>query len=240
MSEFNDNQTNEIENDISSTDKDAQLNDDVSLNSEEVAADSVELENLDTQKQKAFWSNFIDYVELFVVALCVVLVLFTLVFRTCTVDGSSMNNTLLDQEKLIISDLFYKPDRGDVIVFHQTGSKASDRNQPLVKRVIGVEGDTITVDVNTWTVTLTDKYGTTTVLDEPYVYIDPTRTHSLAYTNGGVHTFTVPEGCLFVLGDNRNNSLDSTSKTIGFVDERRVLGKVVIRISPLSAFGTID
>jgi signal peptidase I len=148
-----------------------------------------------------------------------------------------MNNTLYDKETLIISDFAYTPKRGDIIVFHQTGRV----NKPLVKRVIGVEGDTVTVNVNTWEVTVTDSDGNTTPLDEPYIYIEPFKKHFLYKTNGGIHTYVVPEGKLFVLGDNRNNSMDSTDQlNVGFVDEDIVLGKVLFRVAPMSRFGKVD
>ena len=181
--------------------------------------------------------GLIDYAELFVIAICVVILLFSLVFRTCNVDGDSMNQTLINGETLIISDFAYTPKRGDIVVFHQTGKV----NMPLVKRVIGVAGDTVTVNVNTWEVTITDKDGNTVTLDEDYIYIDKYDTHRLSSVNGGVHMYVVPEGSLFVLGDNRNNSMDSTdSYNIGFVDEDIILGKVLFRVSPISKFGAVN
>ena len=176
--------------------------------------------------------NIIDYIEIFVVGVCAVLVLFSFVFRICTVDGDSMNNTLQNGEKLIISDMFYTPDRGDVIVFHQTGNS----NMPLVKRVIGLEGDTVTIDFDTWTVSIVDKNGRSFVLDEPYINID-----TPVHRQSGTHTYVVPEGYVFVLGDNRNDSMDSTDFTnVGYVDCRRILGKVIFRYSPLDKFGEIE
>ena len=209
-------------------------NKDTIIDNSEVVADENSVDNSDLHEQKqkkpSFLSSFVDYVELMVIAISVVLVLFTFAFRTCTVDGDSMNKTLFDKEVLIVSDFMYTPERGDIIVFHQTGSK----NMPLVKRVIGVGGDTVTIDFDTWTVTITDKDGQVEVLDEPYINVE--RRHS----KSGIHEYVVPEGSLFVLGDNRNNSMDSTdSYNVGFVDSRRVLGKVIMRVSPMSKFGVI-
>ena len=176
--------------------------------------------------------NIIEYIEIFAIGVCVVLVLFSFVFRICTVDGDSMNNTLQNGEMLIISDIFYTPDRGDVIVFHQTGNS----NMPLVKRVIGLEGDTVTIDFDTWTVSIVDKNGRAFVLDEPYINID-----TPVHRQSGTHTYVVPEGYVFVLGDNRNDSMDSTDFTnVGYVDCRRILGKVIFRYSPLDKFGEIE
>lgn len=198
----------------------------------ESAENSKELTDNDFPSQKhAFLSSFIDYVEVFVSAICVVLVIFSVLFRTCTVDGGSMNYTLINGEVLIVSDFLYTPERGDVIVFHQTGTK----NMPLVKRVIGLGGETVTIDFSSWTVSITDKNGQTTVLDEPYAKTDGQRNYQ------GIHEYVVPEGCLFVLGDNRNASMDSTDLyNVGFVDSRRVIGRVIIRILPIPKIGPID
>jgi len=186
--------------------------------------------------QKKFLSNIVDYVELIVIAVCLVIGIFSLAFRTCTVDGNSMNNTMLNQEVIIVSDMFYSPERYDIIVFHQTDNTNNlNRNKPLVKRVIGVGGDTVKIDYDTWTVTVTDKNGETTVLDEDYIYLS-----QRGSIFSGTREYVVPEGSLFVLGDNRNESLDSRYSEVGFVDQRRVLGKVVLRVSPMSKFGTVD
>ena len=188
-----------------------------------------------TKKSKAL-SSIIDYVELFIVAVCIVIVLFSIAFRTCTVDGDSMNNTLLNEEVLVVSDIMYTPDRGDIIVFHQTdNSNIANKNKPLVKRVIGVGGDTVTIDYDTWTVSVTDKNGETSTLDEDYIHLSQRGSYF-----SGVKEYKVPEGSLFVLGDNRNESLDSRYADIGYVDARRVLGKVVMRVAPISRFGIID
>lgn len=209
------------------------LNENKKLNT----TDEIDTEATAEKPTKRRFSDFIDYVELFVFAVCVVMLLFSFVFRTCNVDGDSMNNTLFDKETLIISDLAYTPKRGDIVVFHQTGTV----NMPLVKRVIGVGGDTVTVNVNTWEVSVTDSNGNVVELDEAYIHIDEHRVHQLAYKNNGVHTFVVPDGTVFVLGDNRNNSMDSTDMyNVGYVDCDRILGKVIFRISPLSRLGTVD
>lgn len=189
------------------------------------------------EKKSSPLSAFIDYIELFVVAICVVILLFSVAFRTCTVDGGSMNNTLLDEEVLLVSDMFYTPSREDVIVFHNNdGTLNGQNNKPLVKRVIGIGGDTVTIDHNTQTVTVTDKNGETIVMEGEYVYLDPQRGNPF----WGVQEYVVPEGKLFVMGDNRRNSLDSRYGTIGFVEERSVLGKVYFRVAPLSKFGTVN
>lgn len=181
-------------------------------------------------------SSLIDYIEIIVVAVCAVILLFTIFTRTCTVDGDSMNNTLHNTELLLISDAFYTPERQDVIVFHNNdGTFGGRNNKPLVKRVIGVAGDTVVVDNAAKTVTVTNKDGETQILEEEYVFFDPYKNDSFY----GTQTYVVPEGKLFVMGDNRRASLDSRYPTIGYVDERSVLGKVYLRISPISKIGII-
>lgn len=177
----------------------------------------------------------LDYVEVFVVAIALVILLFSFALRVCSVSGRSMENTLYEGETLIISDLFYEPGRGDIIVFHQTGE---GYNEPIVKRVIALEGETIDIDFKTFTVTVTDKYGSErTVLDEDYMYLD---TGYARLFSDHEYPYTVPEGHVFVMGDNRNNSLDSRSEEIGPVDMRRILGKVILRLAPLEKIGPVD
>lgn len=188
---------------------------------------------MDSQAKKSgILTSIVDYVELIVVAICVVIVLFSLVFRTCTVDGDSMNKTLLDKEMLIVSNLAYTPQRQDIIVFHHAENSL---NKPLVKRVIGIGGDTVRINYNTWEITVTDKNGNSQVLEEGYMYLSDSPS---AFS--GIKEYVVPEGSLFVLGDNRNGSLDSRYQTVGFVDQRSVLGKVFMRVSPISRFGFVD
>lgn len=183
-------------------------------------------------KKGTLLNEVVEYAELLAFALLFVLVALTFVFRMCTIDGDSMVDTLHDKEKIIVSDLFYTPERGDIVVTHQT----SDRyNKPLVKRVIGVPGDTVTINHDTYEIVITDSDGNSQVLQEDYLTLIG---NNIYYH--GIDTYEVPDNCLFVLGDNRNNSLDSRNMyDIGYVDSRRVLGKAIFRISPISKFGAI-
>ena len=185
-------------------------------------------------------SSLLEYFEIFVFSLAFVVLLFTFCVRLCQVSGDSMQKTLIDGEKLLVSNVFYEPECGDIIVFHQTGMYL---NEPVVKRVIAVGGEKIQIDFDAWTVTVTDKQGNERVLKEDYVFFDSMRkaaydVHRSDYDFS--EPMTIPEGYIFVMGDNRYNSLDSRYDDIGLVDERRVLGKVICRLTPFDKMGAVE
>lgn len=184
--------------------------------------------------QNGFCKALIEQIELVVIVFAVIVLLFSFAARICQVSGDSMKDTLLHSENVLVSNLFYTPERGDIIVFHQTGESSDDYNEPIVKRVIGVAGDTVKIEhmKSGMRVTVTDKDGNATVLEEDYIRYDrPTYQDSVTY---------VEEGTVFVLGDNRSASADSRSYRIGLVDTRRILGKVVTRLTPFSRLGAVD
>ena len=192
------------------------------------------------QKKESAVSVLFDYLEILVFSVCAVLLIFTLFGRLCKVNGSSMRNTLFHNEMLITTSLV-KPEAGDIIVFHQTSETYTNLNEPLVKRIIATEGQTVRIDYNKGEV-----YVDGVLLDEPYAaLLDRSGNNVGRWTQSpgygfdhstGIFEATVPEGCYFVMGDNRNNSLDSRSREVSFVDARRVLGKVVIRTQPWTVY----
>ena len=180
-----------------------------------------------------------DYVEMFVFTVAAVILLLSFFFRLCVVSGPSMNDTLLNGEKLIVSDLFYKPDRGDIIVFHQTSETNDQFNEPIVKRVIATEGEFVKIDYIQSKVYVSADNVFTEDEVQSEDYIIEGKPHYLAYT-ANVFVYEVPKGHLFVMGDNRPVSADSRYPAVDFVDERRVLGKVLFRVTPFSKFGKVE
>jgi signal peptidase I len=142
-----------------------------------------------------------------------------------------MTNTLQHGEKLLVLELFYTPKQGDIIVCQDDCPQLGFDN-PIVKRVIATEGQTITMDPETWTVTVDG-----IPLEEDYVLYYPGR--PMGDWDYG-ESYTVPEGYVFVMGDNRTGSWDSRDDAIGPIDERYIIGKVIFRFAPFDSFGPVS
>ena len=193
---------------------------------EEVEEDSANKYN--PEKPRTI-DNIFDFVELFVFTLAAVLILTTFFFKHTIVDGDSMLNTLHDGEHLIISDVFYTPERGDIIVFED---RSTILDKPVVKRVIGLPGETVEIKINKsgeYEVYIDGEY-----LEEDYDFNSLIGTPTL---NG---PWVVGEDEVFVLGDNRYNSTDSRHSGVGPIKIDSILGKVLLRIYPFDKFGTVN
>ena len=166
-----------------------------------------------------------EWIQSLIVALSVCVVLFLFFVRVIDVKGTSMVPTLHDADKMIVSGLFYKPKAGDIVVFKKD---QYNPNRALVKRVIATEGQTINMDFENGVV-----YVDGEPIEEDYIN-DLTRT-KLDF----IGPQTVPEGCVFCMGDNRNMSTDSRKKEIGMIDSRLILGKVYMVIFPIDSFGSV-
>ena len=179
-----------------------------------------------------------EWLELFAFSLAAVLIVMTFFFRHSPVSGTSMLPTLNNGDILLISRLEYTPERGDVVIVQ---SEKDDLRRPLVKRVIALGGDTIRINFETWEIAVNGE-----VIDEPYIdkLPIPMEVYGTAMfllrvdDELPIYEGTVPEGKLFILGDNRNNSKDS--RAIGFVDEREIIGDVRYRLFPLDQAGEVD
>lgn len=178
-------------------------------------------------KERKAFQEVVEWLEAIVFSLVLVVLLFTFVFRIVGVDGNSMLPTLHGGDRVIISSFNYHPQNGDIVVVTQPNSL----NKPLIKRVIASEYQTIDIDFESGVVTVDGQ-----VLQEDYILETMT-----AKGQGDVDfPLTVPEGKVFVMGDNRNDSLDSRYQMVGLIDERYLLGKAVFRIYPFNDFGKVS
>ena len=169
------------------------------------------------RKMKERRGEIFDWVQSMVVALLVCVLVFTFIVRIVSVSGTSMLDTLHNNDRIVISDLFYKPEQGDIVVLRKT----TFSDEPIVKRVIALAGQTVDIDFDAGIVFVDG-----VALDEPYI-LEPTR-RRIDFEDATL----VPEGCVFVLGDNRNGSTDSRDLRIGCVDERLIIGKALFLLIP--------
>ena len=169
----------------------------------------------------------LQYLHDFVYLIAGALLLFSLLFRIVIVSGPSMKQTLVDGDwLLLVGNVFYtEPKTGDIIV----ASKDSfDNGTPIIKRVIATEGQTVDIDFAQGVV-----YVDGAALEETYVNTPTNLREGVSFP------LTVDEGCVFVMGDNRNESRDSRSPDIGLVDCREILGKAIIRLFPGTDDGNV-
>ena len=155
-----------------------------------------------------------------------VLLIFSLLFRVVVVSGPSMKDTLVDGDWLLLigNVLYNEPEKGDIIV----ASKDSfDDGAPIIKRVIATEGDTVHIDFGKGIV-----YVNGVAIEEDYIRTSTTRWEGVNFP------LTVEEGCVFVMGDNRDVSKDSRSPEIGLIDKREILGRAVFLLMPGTEGGT--
>ena len=177
-------------------------------------------EEMNPQEKTNWKKSLVMYLHDVLCYLIVILILFLLVFRVVVVSGTSMNSTLYNGDYLLLlSNTFYHdPKNGDVVVI----SKDSfDDGAPIVKRVIATAGQTVDIDFAAGIV-----YVDGIALEEDYVNT-PTNTRGTV-----AFPLTVPENCIFVMGDNRNGSRDSRYIEIGLIDRREILGKAIFLFLP--------
>ncbi len=202
---------------------------------ETIVQEETELEIV--PEKRSFNKDVIEWLEVIATAVIAVVVIFCFLFRVATIDGDSMLDTLHSEEKVIITNLAYTPKNGDIVVIsrnveNSVESQITDQG-PIIKRVIAVGGQTVNIDNNTKKV-----YVDGVELKEDYA-----RTETMTQDPSVEFPLYVPEGYIFVLGDNRAESLDSRFSQIGengLVDTRYVLGHAIFRIFPFNTIGRLD
>lgn len=189
--------------------------------------------------ERSILGDLLDLIESILCSVFLVFLVFTFLFRIATVEGASMVPTLVNGDRLIISELGYTPQQGDVVIINARKSYQLDSaqqvveseglNKLIVKRIIALGGQKVDIDFNTGTVTVDDQ-----VLQEGYINTLTTR------DEGGMQfPVVVPEGYVFVLGDNRDISKDSRHPNVGFVPKSEIMGKALLRVFPLDKFGKV-
>lgn len=170
------------------------------------------------------YTSLYEIAATLVTAVLLLLVLFAFVVRPVSVSGRSMNPTLANGDWLLISQSTAAPERGDIVVVSDT----TDLHEPIIKRVIAVAGDTIDIDYAAGAVYLNGQK-----IDEPYILNEMKKPINKALLR---LPLTVPEGSVFVMGDNRNVSLDSRFTEVGIIDVREIQGRAIGRIFPLGSW----
>ena len=172
------------------------------------------------EKQQFFPEIVMEYAHDLAYILAVVLLLFTFLTRVVVVDGDSMFHTLVEGDYLMLinNPICGKLEQGDIVVASLDRFKDGE---PIIKRVIATEGQLVDIDFDKGVV-----YVDGEMLNEPYTYTDTNISEGMEFP------LVVDEGCLFLMGDNRNGSMDSRDPRIGIVDEREILGKAVLLLVP--------
>ncbi len=186
--------------------------------------DYKDFESEKKNKQTDNAEELLDWVETVVFAFFIVILIFTFLLRNANVEGDSMLPTLNNGDRLIVSHINYTPDNGDIVIVN---AEHPALDKAIVKRVIALPGQTVDIDFSSGSVKVDGAE-----LKEDYI-------NELTFFDAGAHAYPVqvPENCIFVMGDNRNNSTDSRSEYVGFVPVDDVLGKVVLRIFPFNRIG---
>ena len=187
------------------------------------AAPAEESDNKSSLRRSVNW--LFDFLEVFSICMACIILTFSFVARLTKVDGHSMDDTLNDGQYLVVSNLFYTPKVGDIVVLQNTSLDYTPLREPLVKRIIAIGGQTVDIALD-GTVTITEADGSSHVLEQTFIKNE-------VYNGAPTHC-EVPEGYVFVMGDNRNGSTDSRDYRVGIVDERCVFGHALFRILPFN------
>jgi len=171
---------------------------------------------------ESVWKEVKDWTVSILVALALAFLIRTFIVELYIVEGPSMRPTLESQERLVVNKFIYRfrpPEKGEILVFRYPRDKTRD----FIKRVIATEGDTI--EIKDGRVYVNDK-----LLNEDYI---------LEKTRSEYAKATIPQGTVFVMGDNRNNSEDSRFVDVGFVPYDLIKGKAIVVFWPVDKLKTL-
>lgn len=172
-------------------------------------------------KEKKRKSEWREWLESAIIAIVLALFIKLFVFEFVLVEGSSMNPTLDDGDRLVVAKIqyyFQDPDYDDIVILHYS------QGVEFVKRVVAVGGDTVEIKDSVL-------YLNGEAVDEPFTDQSTYQDYPLT---------VVPDGAYFVLGDNRDNSRDSRFADVGFIEDDDIVGKVFLRIYPFDQFGMVE
>lgn len=222
MSDINTNEhTSQSDNDLSEKVIEEKTNDKATESS---VGNKIKVPDFKVVSSNGIASNVFDFMRCLLFAISIVVICLTFIFRLVGVEGSSMEDTLSTNDKVIVTNLFYTPTNNDIVVI----SHGAEYEKPIIKRVIATEGQTIKLDYENERIIVDG-----VVLDEPYI---KGTTFSENYGNYDIPE-VVPKGKVFVMGDNRKVSLDSRNTEIGMIDIDNVIGKAQFVAFPFNNFG---
>ena len=187
-------------------------------------------EPAETTKKRPAGAELFEWLQMVMACVLGAVIAFNLVVRLSVVDGHSMDPTLEHGELMLVWSLGYTPEQGDIVIINKTTANFL-HEQAVVKRVIAVGGQTVDIDYEKSRVYVDgERLKEDYILEEMYLPGNPymQETH-----------FEVPEGTVFVLGDNRNGSTDSRDSRLGTIDEGYILGRAVAAIWPMDKFGLL-
>lgn len=195
--------------------------------------------NTPEEEKGSLAGDLFEITESILINIFVIVMIFTFLLHPVNVEGHSMNDTLMNKDRLLMSTVCFDYSYGDIVIINNDEAYLLDENgkvysrdidgerleECLVKRIIAEPGQTLEIIPETHEVKVDG-----VVLDEPYIK-EP-------LNSGGVFTYpmTIPEGYYFVMGDNRNNSADSRNGDVGLIKKEQIYGKAIIRFSPIKDF----
>ena len=167
-----------------------------------------------------------EWIEMLSVALVIVVLVFSFVCRVVSINGPSMTPTLLDGDRVVVTNFMYTPEVGDVIVVAGPG-----QSEPYIKRIIALEGQTVDFDLEKKQLLVDGQ-----LIEEPYIN---EQMQDFYWYSSTRFPYTVPEDHVFFMGDNRNHSVDSRFEQVGSVDSRHIIGQAVFRLFPFRSIGVV-